>query len=247
MLNNNQIKEFKNNGFVFIPELFNESEIKLILKYTEELQNAPEVSGKEWKYFEKSEINKNKRVLERIENFCKYHKGFKDLCTKRKIMKCVNDIFGEKGILFKDKINFKMPGGSGFKAHQDVQAGWDRYCKLHITALVSVDPTNKENGCLELAPRKHHEGIIGKRWVPLEENSLDYISCPTNSGDVVFFDSYCPHRSKPNNTNKPRRVLYITYNKLSDGDHRKKYYADKRLSYPQDCERDPNKKYEYLV
>ena len=80
-----------------------------------------------------------------------------------------------------------------------------------------------------------------------EEDSLDYILCPTNPGDVVLFDSYCPHRSKPNNTSKPRRVLYITYNKLSDGDHRSKYYADKRLHYPQDCERDPNKKYEFLV
>ena len=79
MLNDKQIKEFKKNGFVLIRQLFNKSETELILKYTEELQNAPEVSGKEWKYFEKSKINKNKRVLERIENFCKYHKGFKEL------------------------------------------------------------------------------------------------------------------------------------------------------------------------
>ena len=55
------------------------------------------------------------------------------------------------------------------------------------------------------------------------------------------------YRSKPNNTDEPRRVLYITYNKISDGDHRSKYFSDKRLYYPQDCERDPNKKYEFLV
>ena len=65
MLNDNQIKEFKNNGFVLVPELFNKSETELIVKYTEEIQNASEISGKEWKYFEKSKINKDKRVLER--------------------------------------------------------------------------------------------------------------------------------------------------------------------------------------
>ena len=35
MLSDNQIKEFKNNGFVCIPGLFDKAEIKLILKYTE--------------------------------------------------------------------------------------------------------------------------------------------------------------------------------------------------------------------
>ena len=30
MLNDNQIKEFKNNGFVLVPELFNKSETELI-------------------------------------------------------------------------------------------------------------------------------------------------------------------------------------------------------------------------
>ncbi len=27
-------------------------------------------------------------------------------------------------MLFKDKINFTLPGGDGFKPHQDQQTGW---------------------------------------------------------------------------------------------------------------------------
>ena len=77
--------------------------------------------------------------------------------------------------------------------------------------------------------------------------SPPFVLTSSEPGDVIFFDSYCPHKSKKNNTNKSRRVLYITYNKLEDGDHRRNYYNDKRLNYPQDCERDPKKKYEYLV
>jgi ectoine hydroxylase-related dioxygenase (phytanoyl-CoA dioxygenase family) len=66
-------------------------------------------------------------------------------------------------------------------------------------------------------------------------------------GDAVFFDSYAPHRSLPNTTDKARRVLYITFNGASEGDHRAQYYADKRKSYPPDIERDPNKTYSFKV
>ena len=45
MLIDKQIKQFKNDGLVLVPELFNKSEVELILKYTEELQTSPEVSG----------------------------------------------------------------------------------------------------------------------------------------------------------------------------------------------------------
>ncbi len=48
-------------------------------------------------------------------------------------------------------------------------------------------------------------------------------------------------------TAAPRRVLYVTYNRLSEGDHRQRYYADKRKSYPPDIERDPDKEYKFRV
>ena len=47
--------KLKQDGFILVPNLFDKSEIKKILKYTEELQTSPEVSGKEWKFFEKSQ------------------------------------------------------------------------------------------------------------------------------------------------------------------------------------------------
>ena len=250
MLNDNQIKEFKNNGFVFVPELFNKSETELIVKYTEEIQNASEISGKGWKYFEKSKINKDKRVLERIENFCKYHEGFNDLCANSRITESVNDCFGEKGILFKDKINFKMPGGAGFNPHQDSQAGWDDYAKFYLTAMISVDNSTVQNGCLEFAYGHNKSGLIGKLWKPLSDKdmkNMKFIPIETKPGDAIFFDCYSPHRSKPNLTKKSRRILYLTYNKLSDGDHREKYYYDKYKNYPPDIDRDPNKDYIFKV
>ena len=159
-------------------------------------------------------------------------------------------LFGEPAILFKDKINFKMPGGQGFKAHQDAQAGWHLYARYFISVLISIDRSTEQNGCIEMAPGWHGRGLIGKEWTPLDEAStarMEFVPLPTRPGDVVFFDCFAPHRSRDNPTNVPRRVLYVTYNRASEGDHRAAYFADKRKSYPPDIEREPGRTYVFRV
>ncbi|MFT7461612.1 MAG: hypothetical protein ACI909_004315, partial [Planctomycetota bacterium] len=222
-------------------------EMQAVTAWTNEVTNYPEVPGKYMMYFEQSKLEGNSRILSRMEDFEPYHKGFSQLFRDDKMKGNISQLFGEEAVLYKDKINFKMPGGDGFKAHQDVQAGWDRYARLHITVLVSVDATTLENGCLEMAAGQHKQGLIGEQWQPLDENALNYAPVPTEPGDAIFFDSFAPHRSEPNLSDKARRVLYVTYNKLSEGDHRRQYYIDKRASYPPDCERDADKEYVFRV
>ena len=246
-ISNEQIEEFNNTGFLVIRDLYNAKRMQEITEWTEEVTNHPEVPGKYMMYFEKSKLASGDRILSRVEDIEPFHQGFSDLFMRGEIQQITSQLFNDEAILFKDKINFKMPGGDGFKAHQDVQAGWDRYAKLHITALVSVDASTIENGCLEMASGYHDKGLIGEAWKPLEEDALDYVSVPTNPGDAVFFDSFAPHRSEPNMTNEQRRVLYVTYNAATEGDHRRQYYDDKRLSYPPDIERDADKEYVFRV
>jgi ectoine hydroxylase-related dioxygenase (phytanoyl-CoA dioxygenase family) len=162
----------------------------------------------------------------------------------------VSELFGEAAVLFKDKINFKMPGGDGFKEHQDVQAGWDDFADIHITAMIAIDETNEANGSLEMIAGMHRQGVLGSMWAPLTDEDtrhVDYVPVHCKPGDAVFFDSYAPHRSQPNRTDQARRVLYITYNKRSEGDSREQYYTEKRNNYPPDIERDPDKDYSFKV
>ena len=115
---------------------------------------------------------------------------------------------------------------------------------------MSIDAATEENGCLELVAGLHSDGLIGEEWKPMTEDDLagkPLVSCPTAPGDVVFFDSFCPHGSGPNMTDGKRRVLYVTYNAASAGDYRGQYYVDKRQSYPPDIERDPSKEYVFRV
>lgn len=242
-----RLNEFKSTGFLVIRKLYNSKKMKEITEWTEALANYPELPGKYMMYFEESKLEPGKRLLSRMEDIEPFHAGFSDLFMRGALQQITSQLFNDQALLFKDKINFKMPGADGFKAHQDVQAGWDRYAGLHITALVSIDPSTVENGCLEVASGCHDRGLIGESWKPLEEDALDYIPIPTDPGDAVFFDSYTPHRSKPNMTTEKRRVLYVTYNGAAEGDHRRRYYDDKRLSYPPDIERAPDKEYVFRV
>ncbi len=247
VLTEEQINFFNDNGYLVVPGFYNHDEMSKLKIWTDEVLNYPEVPGKYMMYFEKSLQAPDKRILCRMENIEPFHHGFSEVFQQGKLRNAVSDLFTEEAVLYKDKINFKLAGGDGFKAHQDVQAGWDKYASIHITAMVSIDDTTIENGCLEMAGGHHRSGVIGDMWKPLNEDELEYMPVETKAGDAVFFDSYAPHRSKPNLTNEPRRILYVTYNKLSEGDSRQQYYDDKRKSYPPDCERAPDKEYVFRV
>jgi len=166
-------------------------------------------------------------------------------------VKMCDDLFNEPAILYKEKVNYKLPGGDGFAPHQDVAAGWWMYKQtIHVSCLVSIDAATEANGCLEVVRGRHVDGLMGDDWKGIPDDkvaSMKWEMIPTEPGDVLYFDSYVPHRSAPNMTSHPRRVLYATYAKNSEGDYRDRYYADKRLSFPPDIERDPSKKYEYKI
>jgi len=249
MLNQEQIDQFHRDGFLVVRGMYSPEEMEEISRWTDEVASSPEKPGHYMMYFEASKKD-GSRIISRIEDFVSFHEGFAKLITRRRMAQAVSDLFGEPAVLFKDKINFKLPGGDGFKEHQDVQAGWDDYAKLHITAMIAIDETNAENGSVEMIPGMHKKGLLGKMWAPLTDEDTAhaaYQPVHCKPGDAVFFDSYAPHRSLPNKTDQSRRVLYITFNAASEGDHRKQYYADKRKNYPPDIERDPNKNYAFKV
>jgi hypothetical protein len=244
-----QVAAFQRDGFLVVPGLFSAAEMVDITRWTDEVQAWPETPGRHMMYFEQAADGR--RLLNRLENVLPYHAGFRALASSVKMKGATGQLLGEPAVVFKDKINFKLAGGGGFAAHQDVQAGWARYARLHVTALVTVDRTTIANGCLEMATdfRGQH-ALIGQEWEPLGDAQmagLHWAFIEAEPGDVVFFDSFIPHRSAPNTTAQARRVLYYTYNRASEGDHIVQYYADKRASYPPDIEREPGREYRFRV
>jgi hypothetical protein len=241
---------FLRDGFVVVPGLFDEEEIARISDWTDDLERRPDEPGRAMKYFEPSLLHPGERVLQRIENFCPFHDGFAELCDGEKLRGPWHGSSTRPPCSSATRSTSSFPGGDGFKPHQDQQAGWSAYADLFVTAMLSIDATTAENGCLELCAGHHTRGLLGGEWEPLTDDDMRRLGgrpVPTQPGDAVFFDSYTPHASGPNLTAERRRVLYITSNRRSAGDHRVRYYADKRKSFPPDIERDPSRTYTFRV
>ena len=149
----------------------------------------------------------------------------------------VSQAFGEPATLFKDKINYKGPGGGSFLAHQDATAyATDKLATTHISASVAIDPATLENGPLEVAPGRHREGVLPHDAGVIAadaEAAMAFVPALLQPGDVLLFDSFLPHRSAPNTTASWRRSAYLTFNRAAEGDLHAAYYAKKREAFAQ--------------
>lgn len=247
------LNDFKKKGFIRIPaqEVWSEEELKKLTQSITDMQEWPEKKDEHMMYFEEQ---KGKRLLQRIEKFIEYDPFLEQVC-QGKMKKYCDKLFQEPAILYKEKVNFKLSGGGGFKPHQDHAAGWWLYgATLHISALISIDPSDETNGALEIVAGKHQQGLWGKEWETIPDHLVKqwekegkWEMIKTQPGDVVLFDSFVPHRSGPNTSKNTRRIMYLTYGKASEGDHREKFLKDKRKNLPPDIERDSNKSYHYKV
>jgi ectoine hydroxylase-related dioxygenase (phytanoyl-CoA dioxygenase family) len=108
-------------------------------------------------HFEENTESVDGKQLCRAENFANYHDGFNRLCREN-VQRVASRLFqidsgdvSEGAVLFKEKINFKHPGGGGFLAHQDSVA-YIGLANRHISAMVVVDKSTVENGCLQFSP-----------------------------------------------------------------------------------------------
>lgn len=157
---------------------------------------------------------------------------FARLAQDERIVGLFRSLFdGDAPVLFEDKLNCKSPrGGSPFAMHQDASY-WHPYPRSLVSALVYIDEATEANGCLEVAPRRHQEGLLARcdlritsqitdHYIPPHVlNPSDTLRVPGPPGTLILFSCLTPHASAPNLSERPRRAFILTYNPARDGDH----------------------------
>lgn len=237
VLSPEQLRQWKVDGFLIIKKPFTSETLSLLSTFTDDVASLPEGTNHCFPWLVHHEVTPNgSQHLARAENFCGTHKDWNYICREGEVASIVSQAFGpnEKAVLFKDKINFKLPGGAGFLCHQDSTAfamDEDYMASYHITAMIAIDASTVEKGCLQVAPHHHTKGILpntdGVTNKDVEE-SMEFVNVLCDPGDLVIFDSYIPHRSGFNTTDESRRSVFLTYNMESDGgDCHSRYYAAK--------------------
>lgn len=174
------------------------------------------------------ELTDHGPALCRSENLVPFHDGLRALLTGGHLLDTATALLGEEAVLYKEKINYKLPGGAGYAPHQDAPAY--RFVEVHVSCMLAIDDANTDNGCLEVASA-HHQVVL-----PMDDvgciradvvDSFAWAAVEVQAGQTLWFHSRTPHRSGPNNSAVPRRALYPTYNARREGDLREEYYRQK--------------------
>src|SRR6201992_3408817 len=220
MLTEDQVRQFHQEGYLFLPESFSLEEVETLKSEAEAIyrQQRPEVwrekSGAPRTAFAAHVYNEAHGLLAR-------HPG---------MIGPVEQLFGEQVYMHQYKINAKASfTGDVWQWHQDYGT-WARDDGMPepraMNIAVFMDEVMPINGPLMLVPRSHKHGVLTAGhdkettsyplWTLDNETVTKLVNeggivAPTGSpGGVLMFHGNLVHGSAPNITPYPRRIVYLT-------------------------------------
>ena len=126
--------------------------------------------------------------------------------------------------LFTEKLNLKRSQHGGPNPlHQDHPYWTDSAADPArvATAIVYLDDTTRDNGCLEVVPGSHRAGVHPLRtdsdlfgnleMDPVANAHLERVPVEVPAGSVVLFGAFLAHATGPNRTDRHRRALLYSY------------------------------------
>lgn len=221
-LTDSQLKQYNEDGFLVLRNVFNQDEVEALRKESTDI----------FKH-ERQEIWREKNGAPRTAFGChEYSELFRALTHDARLVTPVEQITGEPLYIHQFKVNPKVAfDGDPFPWHQDF-ATWHPDDGMPepkaMNIAIMLDDVTAHNGALMFVPGSHKLGLIeapdiaGRRWmerkdvIPLIRSDADIAAATGKSGDVLMFHGNSVHGSAGNITPLSRRILYVTYNGVSN-------------------------------
>lgn len=218
------VEHFRRTGWL-LTQTLDDDGARQLRAWVDEVAQWP-TDGDGWLHHH--ELTDDGPKLCRSENLIPFHDGLRQLLTEGSLPRVAGALLGSEAVLYKEKVNYKLPGGAGYAPHQDAPAY--PFIDAHVSCMVAVDDATADNGCLEVVSG-HHQRVLemddaGCIRADVVE-ALQWDVVPVRAGQTLWFHSRTPHRSGPNLSAHARRALYPTYNALAEGDLRDDYYRAK--------------------
>ena len=219
-LTQEQIDAFWADGYLFFPEAFAEDEIAILRDEAERIYAT-----------DRKEVWREKTGAPRTAFAAHtYNEAFRLLGTHPRLIKPLEQIFGEPLYMHQFKINAKAAfEGDVWQWHQDYGT-WARDDGMPepraMNIAVFMDEVMPINGPLMLIPRSHKAGVLeaghdlettsyplwtlDKETVTRLANEGGIVAPTGKPGSVLMFHGNLVHGSAPNITPYPRRIVYLT-------------------------------------
>jgi hypothetical protein len=158
------------------------------------------------------------KLVRRVCEPCTYYPRFRELSDSRALLDCVEQLLGPSLSFHYSKLNMKPPSiGSVVEWHQDL-AYYPLTNTDSLAVLVYLDDADRSNGCLQVIPGVHRNGILnhscdgffrGQITEPVDVSKA--IALEGAAGTAIFLHGMTPHASAPNASGHGRRTLILGY------------------------------------
>jgi Phytanoyl-CoA dioxygenase (PhyH) len=143
------VRQFRRTGWVHVRPADGEARARLLQAWADEVAAWPDGGG----WLHHRELTDTGPALCRTENMVPHHDGLRSMLCSGALVDVAGALLGEPAVLYKDKLNYKLPGGAGYSAHQDAPAY--RFVDVHVSCMVAIDDADESNGCLEVVSGAH--------------------------------------------------------------------------------------------
>lgn len=158
-----QVSFYRENGYLILRNRFSKGEVEGWQQEADRLLCADFIAEQNLRT-PMHQMADGRKVVERIDPVIDVSGLFHDVLRDDRILEPLRQLFGEKPVLFKDKLIFKVPGMRGYEMHQDYawwqpQEGAKTFEAIDadkiLSVMLAIDPADAENGALELYPGYH--------------------------------------------------------------------------------------------
>ncbi len=229
-ISQDQLNDFKRDGFILLKSLFDKEEIDLLKK-----------TAVEDRELDKHSFGRADGEGGTIRLSLWNHPGnniYGMIARSHRIVDKVEKLLGDEVYHYHSKMILKDPEiGGAWAWHQDY-GYWYQNGVLFpdlVSVFIAVDKATKENGCLQVIKGSHHMGRVdhvltgdqaGADQERVDEalKRLELVYCEMDPGDTIFFHSNLLHRSDQNKSPNPRWSLICCYNAASNDPYKESHH-----------------------
>ncbi|MCG8307890.1 MAG: phytanoyl-CoA dioxygenase family protein [Cytophagales bacterium] len=212
------LKAYREDGYVIIREFFNSDEVRLLLK-----------TYKNDKLIRESAINVDDNTGLNTKLTLWYNSGddiYSAFTRSERVVDGLEMIFGDKPALYHTKFMQKEPKvGGAWEWHQDYGYWYDNGFLLPemLSVMVAVTRASKANGCLQVLKGSHKIGRVNHgstgeqvgadmKRVHAAMEIMELVYVELAPGDTLFFHGNLLHKSDANASDSARFSLISAYN-----------------------------------